>query len=206
MSIINAWVTESQALVCVDSEAVAADGSTRPMSKLLPITHLGAVMAMRGHADGLNFLFLKYQIAGLRSFDELLAATPALLEETARLVASYRANIELFLCGWSAARNRMAAMTFVRPEAGEPFTSSEVFYCVAPWHESIGEVPDPSTPDAMCDIAQRQVQWARAAFPERPIGGDLTICMFDKHMMAFTRVAKHEYMLEHVERGEALAA
>jgi hypothetical protein len=110
MSLLNAWVTPTEAIVAVDTDGAAADGARLPSSKLLPIPHLGAVLASCGQLAYLAFVYLRAITSGFATFDEMRDAMLAMLaaaEENipAEFIAAGAAGSafgnELLAVGWS---------------------------------------------------------------------------------------------------------
>jgi hypothetical protein len=181
MSILDAWVTPTEAIVAVDTDGARDDGSRFAASKMLPMPHLGCVLALRGQAAFLSMLFVACASAGFDSVDELDDVMPALLEEVhagipAHLFTSaahVKPGNELLLVGWSERRDAMLGRQFIL-RAGEPLTARDFGQHISPWDaDAMRKVP--TTPHDVDKIALAQVEWMRAKFDSPACGGKLLV-------------------------------
>jgi hypothetical protein len=182
VSLLNAWITPEAAIVAVDTQGVARDGSPRAMSKLLPIPHLPAVIAMRGSAAFLAATFHSCIGRGFDSFDDLLAELPSILRFVDITVPSFARDpafpdIELIVVGWSAQTSRMLGRLFTQRDGAPDFTARDTEGCVAPFDvASMADIP--RVPEALEQIARAQV-----AFMQREQGlggGKLLLCTINR--------------------------
>jgi hypothetical protein len=183
MSLLNAWVLPSEILVAVDTDGVRIDGSRFASSKLLPIPHLqNAILALRGQAAFLQFLFVRCASAGFDTFDELNAALPEILVDMvesmpAELIVAaphvHTGNV-LIAAGWSDERQAMLGRQFVQREAGQEFVAQDFTTLLTPWPPELQDLP--RTPQAADMIARAQVRWMRETFPNAIVGGKLVLC------------------------------
>lgn len=185
MSLLNAWITPTDAIVAVDTDGVREDGARFPTSKLLPIPHLNAVIAMRGQSAFLAFLFLRCISSSFDSFDELNDAMPALLADVNEtlpdeiLVKNCRIGNELLIAGWSNRRHRMLGRQFIMRDDMPEFAASEFDFHISPWHaSSMSHLPRKA--HAVEKLARAQVQWMRSTFPNAACGGKLLVCQIGR--------------------------
>lgn len=186
MSLLNAWVTPTEALVAVDTDGVRGDGSRFATSKLLPIPHLNAVVALRGQAAFLQFLYLRCIGAGFDTFDEFTELLPAVLEEVTEsmppeLIAMAEhvstGNV-LLAVGWSDRRGAMLGRQHVQRAAGEAFAVADFTTLLAPWPSALQDMP--RTAAAVAQLSRAQVEWMRSTYPGAIVGGQLLRCRLGK--------------------------
>lgn len=195
MSLLDVWVTPAEAIMAVDTDGVSQDGQRMPSSKLLHIPHLNAALGLRGQAAALKLVFL--QALGCETFDELAGALPSLLqiadmtipEEV--LVQGTKAGNELVAAGWSARAQRMVAWQYVRNAAGE-YQGREVDHHISPAGEWLNGVR--LSPQAVGDIARRQVDWMQRTFPNAACGGSLLVASVTRTGMMLRRFEVFENM------------
>lgn len=187
MSLLNAWITPAAALVAVDTDGAGFDGARMSASKLLPIPHLNAVVAIRGQLAFLSFVFLRCISSPFESFDDLVDALPVVLREADRLIAAEYVvagcaqGNELIAVGWSDRKGAMCGMQFVKRDAMERFTVEEADFHVSPYGTALSDLHiGPSNVEA---IARAQVGWMRESFGA-PCGGRLLLCNLDRHAMS----------------------
>ncbi len=182
MSLLNAWVQPSEAVLAVDVLGARVDGSLFPSSKLLPVPHLGCALAVRGQAALLQGLFLRAAGAGFATFDEINEAMLAVLEDLIesmppRLLVEAphvsSGNI-VVLAGWSDARGGVVGRKFVQRAAGEPFTAADFTTLLTPWPPALQHLP--TTARESEEIARAQCGWMRATYPGAACGGKLVLC------------------------------
>jgi len=197
LSLLNAFVHPGEAVVAVDTAAIALDGSTRQFSKILPIPHINAVLANRGQGMFLNFLFGSCLTA--QSFDELLEVmTSENLTAMDRQLAAdgfYKPGTEgqeMVAVGWSDKHVRMVGKAFVRLAGMLEFRVSEFENCISPWdQQAMGTIPRKI--DALEKLAKAQVSWLRSLGPEVAGGGELLVCRITRTSLALTKkCAFHE--------------
>lgn len=190
MSLLNAWVTPAEAIIAVDADGVRSDGSRFATSKLLPIPHLNAVLALRGQAAVLQFLFMGACSAGFDTFDELVDAMPALLEDMTRTMpgellaqaAHVSSGNVLLAIGWSDERRGMLGRRFVQPAAGEPFIAEDFTTVLTPWPPALQKLPTAAA--AVDEISSAQVRWMRTTYPGAVVGGKLIACRITREGIA----------------------
>jgi len=183
MSLLNAWVAPTAAVLAVDSIAARADGSPYACAKLQPVPHLGsAAIACRGQAAFFQGLTLRALGAGIASFDELLELMPGLLEELIEQMPPHllvnaphvsSGNV-VVVAGWSEEREVMRGQQFVQRAEGEAFSAEDFTTLLAPWPPALQHLP--TTSAAVESIARAQVQWMRSTYPGAACGGKIVIC------------------------------
>lgn len=193
MSLLNVWIKPREALVAVDTEGVGGDGSRKPMSKVMTLPHLNAVIALRGNAHFLGALLHVCLSRTIASFDELLAEMPGNLALADALVpAALRhpefPDTELIVVGWSLERSRMLGRLFAKRGEEQEFSGHDTEGCIAPY-DAATMAHLPRTEHAVQKIARAQVRYMRS---ERNIGGGvLILCRVDRqavtmrHAMVF---------------------
>jgi len=175
MSLLNAWIAPDAAVVAVDTVGQAADGSPLPASKLLPIPHLGAVIAIRGQLALLTWLAVRANSAGFATFDDLLDSMPGMLAEATAAIdhltvlAGSAPGHEVVVTGWSDRQGRIVGRQFVK--RGDEQTARDVDHHVSPWHPSMDGLP--LDPGGLEQLARGQVIFMRGLGAH--CGGKLTI-------------------------------
>ena len=131
MSILNIWPSSTAAIVACDTAYSTIDDGVETLGvgtfpKMLPLVHLGAVMAGRG-----NMLFLmeawRFAAAGLyASFDHLLDDLEALYARSAEGAAAAAASVgvaappsgDLAVVGFSPRARAVVSVVLVPADAG----------------------------------------------------------------------------------------
>ena len=200
MSILNAWIDRDTALVSCDTEVKLPGGAVSEISKMAVLVSMNAVIGYRGH-----MLFLGPLVgschAAFGDFDELLKTLPELLKSCFNLAAAeaVRRGVtdmdsdlagfdheEVVVVGWSPSHGRMIGRQYVQRDRGTGFVSSAIdpHYCT-PWigrdDGSLGDLPEPKTPEAMTQLAKAQVRFARQNFPKASAGGRLILASVDRN-------------------------
>lgn len=178
MSLLNVWVTPSDVLVGVDTDGTAPGGSRIVTSKLLPIPHLPAVLALRGQAALLAGLFLRS--LSFASYDDLVDEMPALLAEVggslpSELIAADGVagqGHEVLVAGYSPRRERMHGRMFIDREGRKAERDVEDYF-LSPWDKAWRVAPHR---DNVQKIAAQQVEWMRNSFANAACGGALILC------------------------------
>ena len=195
MSILNAWVSAERAVVGVDTAAsiaaVASPGRSEGAShatKLLPLAHLNAIVAIRGNATFLATLAAILLMHPLRDGDQLLEALPGVLPAAFQaLIAAMRANghdtadaatsaalaqQEIVLVAWSPSRRRFLGREYVQQDPARGFVADEIApEYSAPWDPSLPPHPDFSNRVTMTAYARLQVKLLREKAPGVAAGG-----------------------------------
>lgn len=180
MSLLNAWVDPAAALVAVDTDGATLTGERFPVSKLVTLPHIGAVLALRGQAAFLGFLFLRCLTSGFDTFDDLDEAMPEMLagmEATIPpelIVRTGIAGTELVTAGWSNAQGRVIGRQYVKRGDSEAFTVRDLGMHVSPWHESMKGLRTDA--DAVVTLAKAQTLFMKSAYDGAACGGSLLLC------------------------------
>lgn len=187
MSLLNAWVTPAEAIVAVDTDGATQAGERMPASKLLPIPHLNAVIALRGQAAFLALTFLRCVAGSFATFDELDAAMLEVLQDVEasllpEMIAPGRIGNELITVGWSACQGRMLGRRFVKRDDMTAFEAAETNRHVSPWHASLQGTP--TTSHKLEQLARAQVRWMRATFANAACGGNLIVCRLTRKTLS----------------------
>ena len=191
MSILNLYVERDSALVAVDTDARFRDGAAGPpVSKMLVLPHINAVIACRGQGQ---FFVLLAMVAALpsASIDQLIAEMPEKLieawhtwvgqHEIFRADPDAATGTEILVVGWSERSRQMHAVVFVQERGSSDFVAREVerHYC-APWDEQLAAGPLPTSPEAMAALARRQVELVRRERPKDAAGGSLVLAVLGR--------------------------
>jgi hypothetical protein len=201
MSLLNAWISPTAAIVAVDTDGVGQDGARMPSSKLLPIPHLNAVLALRGQSALLSFVFVRCISSGFETFDQLADALPAMLIEAEdsvddeHLVDGPQIGNELLAVGWSDRKGQMAGRQFVKRGDMTEFSETDAAFHVSPWHASLQR--QKIEPQALDQIARAQVRWMRETFPNAACGGTLVVCSLNRKAMGLT----HKFNFEDARKA-----
>lgn len=180
---MNAWLSATDATIAVGTDGMRSDGTRVAASSLLLITHLNAVIAFRGHAPFLNLTNLRILGAGLDSFDEMLDFMPAFLRDVEQnmpkglISENGNEGNHLIAVGWSDRSSRMLGRSFCRRNDEAAFAETDFDSVIAPWDESMPEMP--KTIDELDNIARAQVHWLRNAC-NAVAGGRLIECRLTK--------------------------
>ncbi len=198
MSILNVVVTPDRIRVAVDTiGANPQDGRQCEFSKMVPLVHLNAVVAMRGHS-----LFLSNVFQGchgvLGDFDALV------LDMIDRLNGCYARHPaadltlgpdgefmgeQVVIAGWSPARERMVAMDYRLGALDGGFTLRKEIetWMLAPGGEGFTTPSAPHlTAAEIFEIASQQAQHALTAWPNGGFGGRLITCDLTRNAMTFS--------------------
>lgn len=184
MSFLNiALVGRERALVAVDTDAVDAAGRRFPVAKLVPFTHLPAIVAFRGSlAAGHTAIGLLQAARVLRSVDDLMASAGECLEQACGLVRGQEAAIlgrggqQFAAVGYSTLRRQMAGIVYEWTERDG--LKSEVVDgdWIAPWDDSFeAAVPTIDSATAMASLFRRQVALHAGRFRREAGGGSMVL-------------------------------
>jgi len=178
MSLLNFWASPQEAVIAVDTVGMAADGSPLPASKLLPIPHLNAVIAIRGQLVLLAWLSVRANSAGFATFDDLLDAMPGMLAEAGAAIdhnlsvlAGSMEGHELLVAGWSDRQGRMIGRQYVKRGDMTASIERDVDHHISPWHPSMDGLP--TAPHGIEQLARGQVIFMRGLGAH--CGGRLTV-------------------------------
>lgn len=195
MSLLNAWVTPTEATVAVDTDGMDQEGGRIVASKLLTIPHLGAVIGLRGQAAFLAFTFLRCLSASHATFDEMLDSMPAHLAATdaelpPELIALEGGEMgnELIAVGWSDRKAAMLGRRFVRRGGTLEFAIADFDLHISPWHQGTMNGLPVRKPSAIERIAAAQVDWMRSTF-NAICGGQLLVCEVRRRSVTVSRRA-----------------
>jgi len=185
MSIVNVWVWPERAIVVADTEGRCPLFGVIEVSKMVPLVHANAILAVRGNGGPLGLLY-----GGLSrvpcNFDELVTMIPEVApanvahhEKQARDIglteaemAEVRATDQIILVGWSEAARRMQGWRFDRWGAETKFQTFPINpWFVAPAADFDLSLPVPQSRDDLTRIARRQTTWHRQNLPGKAIGG-----------------------------------
>lgn len=194
MSILDVWITPESALVGVDTETFAPDGTAASISKMIPLPHMNAVLACRGHVLFFQAIFGACHASG-GNFDALLDKMPELLRgafsmamESAPLLGmedtSPLDNQTIVLVGWSLRQGRMIGREYVQESREIGFMVDGITpYHLAPWDQSLSRLPDPKTPADMGELAKAQTQLLHDKAPGAAAGGRFLIAEISRQGM-----------------------
>lgn len=211
MSLLNVWVEHERALVGVDTHAMHLGPNGQPLvvngfpagarfetSKMIPLVHLNAVLAVRGTAALLVHVFMHCNLKPRQGLDEIFRDLPLILDqsfpELKRVPGAVAAGQEVLLVGWSRQAGRMRALMLKQEPTRDAFVPNEVEELwIGPWDDDVQGAPvDPSDDRSMAELMQAQRRDARERFPELPIGGRALIADLSRDGMSFREVADLE--------------
>ncbi|KGM52609.1 hypothetical protein N799_13425 [Lysobacter arseniciresistens ZS79] len=187
MSIFAIWASERDALVMVDTDAVAVGEDRAPERgcKLIPLPAANTVVVYRGISTHFAFA-LTHFLTSTRphgSFDDLVALVPAIFDELpeafdAPVLGYGDAELELALVGWSDKLQAMASAIFrythgEAPQIGEPMVGMCAMVPLpddrARWASVLPD--DPAAYRAhLRAVAQEMVAYGRASDEGRTMG------------------------------------
>ena len=180
MSLLNAWVEPSRAVIATDTATHSQRGTSRShMSKMLALPHLSAVVATIGNTD-MCAVFM-YTLADIGcDFDGFLADADNLVNNSVRYYeskvgAGMRDAQAVAVIGWSRARNRAVGIYGEREKRGQALIVREIegtLVCPG-WPEYTHR--ELSTDSAMLEAATSQVAHVTRVAPDCPIGGRLLV-------------------------------
>lgn len=191
MSLLNAWISPNEAIIYVDTDGVRQDGKRTRFSKVLPIPHLNAAVAMRGQMAMMTGLFMKLSTSGFESFDEMNEVLPVLIANVERdlplnlIDQNFPIGNEILVVGWSDKESRMLGRQFMKRDSMAEYADRLVDFHISPWHASMPELP--KSANAVDFISRLQVKWMRETFPNAACGGDLLMCMVSREGIVVTR-------------------
>lgn len=181
MSLMNILVERDRVLVGVDSAVDLGGGGIARTVKLLPLPHLGCVLAGRGTALLVPLVVFVSRIETLMgaddTFEGLADRLPRLLADTvSQLADRYGAPLleqQFALAGWSASAAQMQACVFTAPAGSRKFERTPVDELwLGAWDdEAQGPPPDYADHEGMLDLMRAQVADARERFPKVVVGG-----------------------------------
>ena len=191
MSLLNAWVTKHEVIVAVDT--VCAGGTVA--SKISPIPHLNAVLAMRGQSAFHTLLHMKCLNAGLCTFDdmndrmlELLQAVEPWMSQDLLVPGCDLA--EVVIAGWSHRRKSMEGWSFEKRGGATEFAQCEIVRHISPFDASMSALSLKS--GAVEKLAAAQVQFMRKLSPGSHCGGDLIVCRLTQTSTTTTHRTKFQ--------------
>ncbi|GAB3356201.1 hypothetical protein [Lysobacter tyrosinilyticus] len=185
MSLIQIWLERDKARVAVDT--LARPGGARQsmghVSKLIPLTHAGVVLAYRGSDLAFFQVFAQFFLTpGNDDFDSIESAMPTrfmhaygqFLINASSVPTHADVSCELFLVGHSRLQQKMACTQFnLNLRTGKAVPMPMKGNCrLAPGFEN---VPELTTDEAMQEVAARQIAWMRENAPKVATGGRLLI-------------------------------
>jgi hypothetical protein len=194
MSIINAYISPTEAIVGVDTLAAAQDGRRVHTSKVFPIAHLNAVIAWRGQSVFHDCLLMHCHMLNAQTLDDLIDWMPEMLGRVEQLTAQHVLSDdqafkggtivdgnELVLVGWSQKRARMLGWCFRKVGDMEQWQDGEIQYCHAPRCDD----GIPNKPAAMEKYAKAQVRKMAGM-----AGGTLIVCRVTRAGMTLRHTMK----------------
>lgn len=202
MTIINIWVGESRILVGADELASFLDSSGPPhlTGKLLPLPHARSLLTMTGDYMFMPLLAISALQVRNADFDSLDEALPGYiaqhwqhLQTLPQLPGIAGREQRVFLCGWSATRNRMLVARYRKLPTEADWQRSEIGeagsteHYSSRWDDDIhGAVPDMSTVARMRAVACAQYRHARS-LQTGTVGGDFIVAEMTRDTITITR-------------------
>lgn len=188
MSLLNAWISPTNALVAFDTKGLDLDGTFSEMSKAFYLPHSNVLVGGRGTVAFTRLVFHMLHLKNA-SFDEAVDALPLVLSESTTTLTQLAKSAgvhdqvdigeqEILLVGWSKKSGRIQAVRQTRRLITEDFESQPVTpWSCAPYDQSWGEPPvaEPNTLDRMEKMAAWQVRCGAETFKGAPLGGRLMI-------------------------------
>lgn len=198
MTILNAHVTPDRVLLCTDTAVVALDGSTRAeQSKILYLPHANIAMAARGVQRLTLELFAGSWMRCISNLDALedmwtVSALEEWLQHFLAIAKQQGVNlgegaesVELLAAGFSARRDRMIALRFIKTR-GEQFSRKEIDqWTVAPNCE-LKAAPEMNSIGEMAALARRQIAYWKLRAPHEGFGGRLVFLDLQRGAANFT--------------------
>jgi len=222
MSLANIFLTESRALVAVDTQVRSAlTGEIGEAAKMLLLPYPNAVLTIRGLNFILGSLALNSILHWPSTFDVLTKAIPQLLPQCLDILAANSMallgkpaheaeafNQEVGLVGFSEKKGRMCAYVFithgskaVHVEEIEPMLT-----WAAPWSDAWGDVIEAETPALMRELAEVQVLRGKQLDSTAPLGGKLLLCELTKDEAKFSSLGALHSARSAEAEGEADAS
>jgi hypothetical protein len=220
MSLLNVWMEPHRALVGVDTHAMHLGPRGEPLlvrglppgrfetSKMIPIVHLNAVMAVRGSAVLIAGAYILCNMEPWQGLDQLFDNFPTIvaknfaqLEHVSRQQGQ-KANPEqeVMLIGWSKRAGKMRCLMLKQETEGAGFVPHQIDELwLGPWDDDAQGAPpvDPSDDRSMAELMQAQRLDARQRFPNLPVGGRALVAELSRDQLSFREVANLE--LDHSE-------
>lgn len=201
MSALNLWLSDSRALLGVDTRAVPLlGGEQHRASKVVALPHANILLAGRGTGLGLSCAFsMAQQHPRIDDYDSAIEAFPELLVETFSHIKDGMAALvpdprvlqaqELMVVGWSAQRARVAAVMFQQLCSDTGFAVTEIDSpgYVSPWLPTWGgDPPVPNTNERHQELLTDQLRrsWLELG-PQAAIGGELVVAELTRDGIGF---------------------
>lgn len=171
MSLLNAWVGKTRAMIGVDTDSITPEGEHFDTSKLLILPHAGVVFAGRGDRLFVEALFQYfYRGTGTIRFDEvaehLSNAIRAVIEHMRSLPGfSSEQDYQVVVAGWSEKLQRMSGY-FAHGVFDVNATPAidklgQIVMPHDPWLDCLREIPTPKEPESHLILAAVQSKWLR---------------------------------------------
>lgn len=199
MTILNAWISPTRALVAVDTSATSPKAEQAlEVSKFLVLPHAHCVLGGAGNSILLHLLYWLLQQPG--DFDFVAAAVPQLIEPAR---ADARGQFEalclpeaqwspaqmIVVVGWSPRRQAMLGY-YLFAEGSDAFGALEEIkpYILHPSPYAAGQnaSQDPNSAGRMLQEARAQVAWGKRTHPQWAIGGRLLIAELSQAAVTIT--------------------
>lgn len=202
MSLVNIFITESRALVAVDTEVRnALTGEAGQGAKMTLLPYPNAVLTIRGLNVILGSIALNSMTAWPSTFDALVSAIPSLLPQCLDFLEANSVNLlgkpaqeanafdqEVGLVGFSEKRGRMCAYVFITRGSKDVHVEEiePMLTWASPWSDAWGDVIEAETPALMRQLAEVQVLRGKQLEPTAPLGGQLLLCELTKDEAKFS--------------------
>ncbi len=202
MTILNVVASPSRVLVAVDTIIAAPNGVRCEQSKMVPLLHLNAVIAMRGHTLLLHNIYSGcFGLFG--DLDSLLRDMPARLQHCYERAPA--ADLEtpggefmseqVVVAGWSPARAQMVAMDYLLDRPGGQFYLRKEIdsWCLAPKEGFAKPTAFWLGEEDLHTIAIAQANHALSVNPEGGFGGRLLVADLTRDSLAISSRALPGY-------------
>lgn len=200
MSLVNVTFHAKRALVCVDTEGgyKAPDGTDQrgECSKMVALSHLPIVFAVRGVNYTLSFAYVMAAHAWPATFEGIASGLPSAMLEAIKQARTGMPGVEIgkqeiVMVGHCSTAGRIRAIHFWVIPGGEvehrEMEPDDVM--LSPWADEWGEPFEAHTADTMRMAAMEQIRRAKAIYPEAPLGGRLLLAEVTKDAVNMRQLA-----------------
>lgn len=200
MTILNVFVygEGAHALIGVDTTGTSTEMRVAT-SKMMPLVHIPAVIAMRGTVGFLQLVTLTAATSSV-DFDGMLEQMPTILAGSFQGLVEFqkRGGIDkaspiesqmIAAVGWSEREQKILLREWTQETAGKGFIAGDVLpYLVAPWDQEIDHLTRVTTHQDMARLARAQLQLMKDRARHLATGGKLIVARISRGNLGIQHV------------------